>query len=118
MKRLCCRSRGGLPSERSGWWPGPAPLALLALVIVGATALRAADAAVIPPVQADRGRVKVERTHDGYLTVHSDQGTPLRGGLAFVYKSGRKAGKTAYISDPAYYQKMRDGGLNAVRLIA
>ena len=70
------------------------------------------------PMETDRARVTVARTADGYLTLHSDAGTPLRGGTAFVYESGRRTGKTAYINDPAYYQAMRDNGLNAVRLIA
>jgi hypothetical protein len=92
---------------------------LFALALCTAATLRAdAAAAVSAPQKTDRARVKVARVGDGYLTVHSDQGTPLRGGTAFVYKSGRKTGKTAYVSQPAYYRTMRASGLNAVRLIA
>ena len=92
---------------------------LLALILCSAAAGRAGAAAgVPPPADTDRARVKVARVGSGYLTVHSDRGTPLRGGAAFVYKSGRKNGKTAYISDPTYYRNMREAGLNAVRLIA
>src|SRR5688572_2166972 len=74
--------------------------------------------APVAPAPTDRARVNVASTADGFLTVRSDQGTPLRGGTAFVYESGRRTGKTAYISDPAYYREMRSNGLNAVRLIA
>jgi hypothetical protein len=66
----------------------------------------------------DRQRITVAHTADGYLTIHSDQGSALRGGTAFVYETGRRTGKTAYINDPAYYRLMRENGLNAVRLIA
>jgi hypothetical protein len=74
--------------------------------------------AATAPLETDRTRVAIARTSDGYLTLHSDLGSPFRGGIAFVYETGRRTGKTAYINDPAYYEAMRANGLNAVRLIA
>jgi hypothetical protein len=90
-------------------------ICLLALVAASASA---ATTVAPTPRETDRGRLKVVRNAHGHLTVHSDRGTPLRGGTAFVYETGRRTGKTAYISDPAYYRSMRENGLNAVRLIA
>ena len=90
-------------------------LLVVASPAVGRAAPRAGGGG---PLDSDRGRVTVARTPGGCLTVLSDHRTPLRGGAAFVYKSGRKAGKTAYVSDPAYYGRMRESGLNAVRLVA
>ena len=65
---------------------------------------------------ADRGRVRVIQTDHGPRLV-TDQGTPLRGGAAWVYQWGRTDKITTYATDPAYYRRMREHGPNAVRVI-
>ena len=95
---------------------------ILVALLVGATPLAAAPpggrgAGVSAPLPSDRARVTVVRNTHEYLTVHSDQGTSLRGGAAFAYKTGRIQGKTKYLTDPGYYERMRANGLNAVRLV-
>lgn len=105
-------------SDRGTWrgrWAAPIACALL---LAWGSVLRADAGGASRPLESDRGRVAVARNAHGYLTVVTDQGTPLRGGAAFVYKSGRRVNKTEYLADPAYYRRMRDVRLNAVRLIA
>jgi hypothetical protein len=80
---------------------------LLALALLAAAANAGA---------AERGRVKVVQTARGPRLV-TDQGTPLRGGAAWVYQWGRIDKLTTYATDPAYHQRMREHGLNAVRVI-
>lgn len=65
---------------------------------------------------AERGRVKVVQTDSGPRLV-TDRGTPLRGGAAWVYQWGRVDKITGYVLNPNYYRKMREQGLNAVRVI-
>ena len=59
-----------------------------------------------------RGRVKIENG-----TVVTDRGTPLRGGIAEVFRYGKQTGATAYTSDPAYYREIKRARLNAVRVV-
>src|ERR1700722_10026100 len=59
-----------------------------------------------------RGRPKVANG-----TLVTDRGVPLRGGVAEVFAWGKQIGKTAYVSDPRYYRKLRRARLNAIRVV-
>ena len=68
------------------------------------------------PLATDRGRVKVVKIANGF-TLHTDQGSTLRGGATWIFKWGREGGATRYNKDSEYYRTMREHGLNAVRVI-
>jgi len=55
------------------------------------------------------------RTDNG--TVLTDTGVPLRGGVAEVFRYGKRSGRTRYATDSAYYKRLRRLRLNAVRVV-
>ena len=59
-----------------------------------------------------RGRLRTEKR-----TVPTDTGAPLRGGVAEVFRYGKKSRRTRYSTDPAYYTRLRRARLNAVRVV-
>ncbi len=76
------------------------------------------------PRTSDRGRVTITTVPDvigGGLplkVIHTDAGTPLRAGGVWLFKeSATNADANAAAKDPAFYRKMREARLNAVRLI-
>ncbi len=62
--------------------------------------------------RASRGRVRVSQG-----TVRTDSGELIRGGAVWVYKYGTDSGATDYANDPAYYRRLRNAHVNAVRVI-
>jgi len=70
----------------------------------------------------DRQRVAIQCIADGknpsgprLNVLRSDQGTPLRAGTAWVWKPNETPAKE---SPPEFFEQMRQGGMNAVRVIA
>jgi hypothetical protein len=50
-------------------------------------------------------------------TVLSDQDTLLRGPAVWLFKYGRSQGLTSYSTDPSYYARLKQAGVNAVRVV-
>jgi hypothetical protein len=65
-----------------------------------------------PVLTGPRGRVRAQNG-----TVVTDQNTLLRGSAVWLYKYGKATGVTAYSTDEDYYVRMKQAGLNAVRVI-
>lgn len=61
---------------------------------------------------AERGRVRIQDN-----TVVTDEGTLLRGTTVWIFKYGKQQKITDYTIDPAYWDRMKAAGLNAVRVI-
>ena len=62
--------------------------------------------------QHNAGRVRIDNNN-----VVSSDGAPLRGAPIWVYGWGKQIGQTAYATDPSYYQRLIEAGLNAIRLV-
>jgi hypothetical protein len=64
------------------------------------------------------GRVQIANLKGYGKTIVTDQNKLLRGGAAWIFKYARQINLLGYTRESAYWQKMQENGINAVRIIA
>jgi hypothetical protein len=117
MLQFFSRRQSALPARLHT--RGTSPLSFIYALIIGlsATALRA-PAQTTPSLPTDRARITVASISDAYdlagpqlKVLRTDVDTPLRAGTVWIWN------ETPQEQPAAYYDQLKDAGLNAVRMI-